>query len=348
MSQSFASLFRASSFASLDAAGNQALTAPPAARAVGNWGLKHDLPKNTATRYVKINKHDHPWTKAPDYKSASGKVMLLRRWKELMPPVTSEPEARAHALASFARDTDAGPDAEKDLPPTGRDLSKMSADEWNATAKKARELAGTRRKAPWFELLDVQESSSFYGSSSPKAVPIHPPSYRIDSSSNKEDQVIVKGRILNHLNVKTSFSVAVAGIVAYLPSIDRNSVLGSSTSADRGSLEDFVVRRAEFDEFGRPQVVLGTVPVTDVIADISKAKPTMDSPSLFSSNASSFESLGKIQRPLSPNITDASASGGIMELLSKLKGNSGNRVKGFGERTWKSGDKASGSRDDDS
>ncbi|TPX60754.1 hypothetical protein SpCBS45565_g07436 [Spizellomyces sp. 'palustris'] len=293
MSQSFATLFRSSGFAALDSAGQQALKTLAGQRKAGNWGLKHDLPKNTQIHYVQVSQHDHPWTKAPKYKSASDRVRLLQRWKELMPAVGEIPPARAEAMNTFARDPGARLEAVNgkaaDWTPRPQHVAKMTPEEWAekvAEARRRRKEFNSQsfNRGTWTQFLNVSGPiEGSYASDTPLGVPVHPPTYRI---AKEESQKPVKGRFLNPVSISTRgnqhWAIGVAGIVAYMHRGQNLEYNNNGHRAERSPLMDFVVQHAEFDEFGQPEVVLGTPPKNRFM--VNKAEG--DSVSAFSVAAS--------------------------------------------------------------
>ncbi|KND05149.1 uncharacterized protein SPPG_00817 [Spizellomyces punctatus DAOM BR117] len=329
MSQSFATLFRSSGFAALDSTGQQALKTPFSQRGAGNWGLKHDLPKNTQIHYVQVSQHDHPWTKAPKYKSASDRVRLLERWNELMPAVGEIPPARAEAMNSFARDPEARLETVNgkaaDWTPRPQHVAKMTPAEWAekvAEARRRRKEFNSQSfdRGTWTEFLNVTGPiEGTYASDTPVGVPVHPPTYRI---AKEESEKPVKGRLLNTVSFAARgnqhWAIGVGGIVAYLhrgqqPGEKNNEFSGHK--ADRNPLMNFVVEHAQFDEFGRPEVVLGFPPENS----LKQQKVKRDSMSLFSqasSNATPSEpptssSILNILKAMQTGKTTPSRKGGF-------------------------------------
>ncbi|KAI8919961.1 hypothetical protein DFJ77DRAFT_450622 [Powellomyces hirtus] len=297
MSQSFGALFRCSSFASLvpplltssqaaPAAAavatttTQALSAPRAARQKGNWGLKQSLPSHIIDehpRYVSVSHHDHPWTKSVKYESASGQVEMINRWVELVPPESEVPPARAEALASFVNDTDVGRTTD-DAFTRPRELETMSAEEWRKTVKMARERSGEFSKlegasrTQWEDFLNVGPEPAQASTHGPPGVPVHPPTYTVvPETEGQLTQTIVKGRVLNRLmNQSGRFSIGVAGIVAYAPTLTADK---GYTEANRNQLQDFVVQHAEFDDKARPSLILNPYKPRRTIGMVNPLRP---------------------------------------------------------------------------
>ncbi|KAJ3011244.1 hypothetical protein HKX48_006943 [Thoreauomyces humboldtii] len=286
MSQNFGALFRSSSFASLAppvasqlaVPVTQALTAPLAHRNNGNWGLKRSLPSGKGAEHpwcVAVSDHDHPWTKTTRYQSAAEPVNMLRRWAELMPPVTAVPPSRAEALATFVNDaqegavlgTETGDQGAAPLRP--RDTDSMTSEEWReliktARASRDRYLAIPELERPsWDEFLNVlvHPKTQIELQSARPGVPIHPPTYAI-GEADASSPTIVKGRLLNSFASKQGrYSVGVGGIVAYAPSLGQSQSNGrgndfSNVEGYRTELKDYEVKHASFDDKGRPLVVI--------------------------------------------------------------------------------------------
>ncbi|KAI8585119.1 hypothetical protein BDZ88DRAFT_510877 [Geranomyces variabilis] len=285
MSQSgFASIFRSSAFASLTPPAltansghlvhtSQALCASAADRQAGNWGLKSSVPYNPelSPKYITVDQHDDPLTKATKYKSAAQPVYALKRWAELMPPPAALPPARAQALASFALDSGAvkdlheiaaspaKPRAEFTRP---REAETISAEEWRETVRFARAKRAEYAALPplgkptWDTVLNV-EAVPESATTRPVArfgVAVHPPSYAIVPES--DEPTIVKARVLNGMVFRSQnmkrYAVGVAGIVAYAPNLTTN------TDGFRSQLLDVRVSHAEFDYKARPHVIVDT------------------------------------------------------------------------------------------
>ncbi|KAI9104627.1 hypothetical protein DFS34DRAFT_603887 [Phlyctochytrium arcticum] len=277
----FGSLFRSSAFASLDAGSRQALSAPRRQRANGNWGLKHDLPKDIRPTFVQISALDDPLTKAGKVQSAGPRVRLIQRWNEVMPPVVGEPAARREALSSFYSDPDSG--APTDAPkPEYLNIAALPRDQWRAKVAEARRLANQKagEQADLVQDLhlrvnkdknysDIPASNSIFAAKplndpnpiAPGATtPVHPPTYRylpakLNAQGTKKDTPdhLVKGRILNNNTARVQhMSVGIGGVVAHLPYNKSSEVRDFS----RETLHEFIVQHAEFNEFAEPEVVV--------------------------------------------------------------------------------------------
>ncbi|PVZ97664.1 hypothetical protein BB558_006380 [Smittium angustum] len=81
MSGKFSRLFRNSKVASFDPKINQVYTTFQDSKRVGNWGMKHNLPKAVRTNYIEIKKLD-TFEQIPLFKSAKSRVMQLNAFKE--------------------------------------------------------------------------------------------------------------------------------------------------------------------------------------------------------------------------------------------------------------------------
>ncbi|RUP47816.1 hypothetical protein BC936DRAFT_145303 [Jimgerdemannia flammicorona] len=229
MENSFAKLLRASRLASFDPAIPQVYTSRGRSMAIGDWGLKRNLPTVIRTNVLTIQaldttEHQTPW------RSAQDSTLFLKRWKENF-PASKTPAPRSSTLP--------------------HNLATMSEGEWKhfltqAAARKKKWRLNKSKDATNAELL------TFLNATSTADHTIVGPTY---SAVSNPEPWQVQGRVLN-INIPgsgyvgySSYNVGIAGVVA---SMQRNSYF-----ARNRELQKFNVQRAEIDlQTGKPSVTV--------------------------------------------------------------------------------------------
>jgi hypothetical protein len=232
MSNSFGSLLRNSRLASFDRSINQVYTTGAKRKAVGDWGLKRNLPTVIRTRLVNIQQLDTAEHQTP-WQSGESQVMFVNRWKENFPQTSKRPTPRAdqihHNIVQMT-------------PAHFRRFLKQCAQ------KEPRFQAALRKKElvpeQVFEFLNVSFTEG-------PAEGIVGPTY---SEYNGGEASSVEGRILNA--GRHGHNVGIGGVVAFLP---RRSSDSLRHLGDR-KVRTFYVESASLDEQGKPSVVLTVNP----------------------------------------------------------------------------------------
>ncbi|KAI9202469.1 uncharacterized protein BJ171DRAFT_514309 [Polychytrium aggregatum] len=254
MENSFARLFRTSKYASLQPA--QVITAPKSQRAVGNWGLKQALPSDLRAQYIKVQQHDDPDTKSAVVSMASDEVSSIARWKELFPAPAKQPPVSLRYTSSLVKPVTVDDGNVKkvtfqqtEAQPQRINLRRISHKEYRDLVEKARRLSPEWRKQINAGLKSSSDGVDFLNiTTEVESVPVHPPVYHLDPSSAHQGRMIpipVRGRILNRLSIQNSYSVGIAGFVAYLPTSSVAVVSQSKSEAI------FYVVDVDFDHQGR-------------------------------------------------------------------------------------------------
>ncbi|KAI9504951.1 hypothetical protein BX070DRAFT_179605, partial [Coemansia spiralis] len=240
MEGAFARLFRKSKLASFDRNIKQVYTTYPEVAAQGEWGLKRAMPCKVTTRLATIDQLDSK-EQIIDFKAANQQFMLTEAWKENFVESRSPKYAGANDLL-------------QDM--TGRNLNMMTHAEWKRFLEEARS-----RRAEWKDALDkglfAPEETLTFMNATNKLDTMHDgvhrsPTYHDYAPTNEE--LMVEGRVLNR--AAAGYSVAVQGIIAYLP------MQGHSMDAgfQYRDVKTFYVHSARFDSQGRPEVTLGIRP----------------------------------------------------------------------------------------
>ncbi|KAG9070163.1 hypothetical protein KI688_009495 [Linnemannia hyalina] len=260
MERSFSHLLRTSRLATFDKNINQIYTTSGKAKAIGDWGLKRNLPTVLRTHYLTIEQLDTAEHQTP-FQSATSDFLFLQRWKENFPrsrPPQPQPVAVKKDLSTMT-------DIEfKKLLETAREKRQ----EWKAALSKGEVRSDehlrflnilTRHSKG--SSIDTETSQASIGTSrSPANTSTSAP----NAGSNSKVKVgptygffepstptIVQGRSLGRF--RQNQVVGVSGVVATLPSY-------THTQNTSKSLQPYYVHKAEIEADGRPNVVLSMSP----------------------------------------------------------------------------------------
>ncbi|GJJ75278.1 hypothetical protein EMPS_07636 [Entomortierella parvispora] len=255
MERSFSHLLRTSRLATYDRSIGQIYTTPSKAKAVGDWGLKRNLPTVLRTHLLKIEQLDTAEHQTP-FQSGSSEFLFLQRWKENFPR-SRPPQPQPITVK--------------------KDLSAMSELEFQKLLQEAKgkrqawkeALAKNEVKAEdHLQFMDIQTKSikaSQYDTN-PNTSMHTAQSATIVAGSNTKAKVgptygfyepstptIVQGRSLGQR--RQNPVIGVSGVVAHLPSYAAPQHQNLSKS-----LQSFYVSSAELEADGRPNVVLSLTP----------------------------------------------------------------------------------------
>ncbi|KAF9123694.1 hypothetical protein BGW39_008783 [Mortierella sp. 14UC] len=262
MERSFSHLLRTSRLATFDKNIGQIYTTSGKAKAIGDWGLKRNLPTVLRTHYLTIEQLDTAEHQTP-FQSASSDYLFIQRWKENFPrsrppqpqPVTVKKDLSTMTDKEFER-----------LLETAREKRQ----EWKAALNKGEVRSDEHLR--FLNILtrhskggaiDTETSQAAIGTSrSSASTNISAPS----AGSNSRVKVgptygffepstptIVQGRSLGRF--RQNQVVGVSGVVATLPSYTHTHTQNTSKS-----LQPYYVHKAEIEADGRPNVVLSVSP----------------------------------------------------------------------------------------
>ncbi|KAG0201464.1 hypothetical protein BGX28_005717 [Mortierella sp. GBA30] len=266
MERSFSHLLRTSRLATFDRNVAQIYTTSGKAKAIGDWGLKRNLPTVLRTHYLNIEQLDTAEHQTP-FQSAASDYLFLQRWKENFPrsrPPQPQPLAIKKDLSTMT-------DAEyKKLLAEAREKRQawkeaLSKNEVRAddhlnylnimTRHSAKKSIDTATSQSTFATNAATAANSSIASSAP-----------LTSGSNTRVKVgptygffepstptIVQGRSLGRS--KTNQFIGVCGVVAALPTYTPSHLYNTTKS-----LQPYYVHKAEIEADGRPNVVLGLTP----------------------------------------------------------------------------------------
>ncbi|KAI8362404.1 mitochondrial ribosomal protein subunit-domain-containing protein [Mortierella sp. GBAus27b] len=300
MERSFAHLLRTSRLATFDKSIPQIYTTTQTAKAIGDWGLKRNLPTVLKTHFVNIEDLDTAEHQTP-FTSAASDYLFLQRWKENFP--SSRPPAPQPLVVK--KDLAAMTDAEfKKLLRTAREKRQAWKDALaNGEVRSDEHLSflDITSRSPNATSFDSGSSQGAFGSTrSPGST-----AYAASSTRPKvgptygfyvpTTPVIVQGRIFGRGRTTSSQYIGVCGVVATLPSAPAHLQNVSK------SLQPYYVAKAEFGPDGRPDVVLSLTPPSP--------EPTNWSPGTIGSRSSTYVSSRLSQgaaakEPLDANVKD--------------------------------------------
>ncbi|KAF9916540.1 hypothetical protein BX616_003512 [Lobosporangium transversale] len=263
MERSFSHLLRTSRLATFDKTIPQIYTTSGKAKAIGDWGLKRNLPTVLRTHYLTIEQLDTAEHQTP-FKSGSSDYLFLQRWKENFPrsrPPQPQPIAVRKDLSTLT-------DAEfKKLLETAREKRQA----WKEAV--AKNEYRTDEHLSFLNIVSRQpKSSSIDTSTSQASVGTGNSSTTVNNTSpapfigsnvrtkvgptygfyEPSTPVVVQGRGIGR--TKNSQLIGVCGVVATFP-IYSTPHLQNATK----SLQPYYVYKAELDADGHPNVVLGHV-----------------------------------------------------------------------------------------
>ncbi|KAF9355668.1 hypothetical protein BGX26_006258 [Mortierella sp. AD094] len=259
MERSFSHLLRTSRLATFDKNIAQIYTTTGKSKAIGDWGLKRNLPTVLRTHFLNIEELDTAEHQTP-FKSASSDYLFLQRWKENFP--SSRPPQPQPVTVK-------------------KDLSTMTDAEFQKLLQTAREKrqawkeALAKNEVPSDEHLNfmnimsrhskvgsidtsTSQATVGFGSSSATTATSAPlagsstrvkvgPTYGFFEPSTP---TIVQGRTLGRS--RNNQLIGVCGAIATLPNYSSSHLQVSSKS-----LQQYYVHRAELEADGRPNIVLG-------------------------------------------------------------------------------------------
>ncbi|KAG0046992.1 hypothetical protein BGZ83_007874 [Gryganskiella cystojenkinii] len=255
MERSFSHLLRTSRLATYDRSIGQIYTTTSKAKKIGDWGLKRNLPTVVRTHLLKIDQLDTAEHQTP-FESASGDYLFLQRWKENFP--RSRPPQPQPVTVK-------------------KDLSAMSEEQFQRLLRQAKD-----KRQAWKEALAKNEvkaedhlqfmnirtrtaKGTFYDTTTPSSTS-SAPTHSTMAGFNPKTKVgptygyyepstptIVQGRSLGVR--RQNPLIGVCGVVASLPSYS-----SPQHQVNSKSLQSYYVSTAEFDDDGRPNVVLSLTP----------------------------------------------------------------------------------------
>ncbi|KAF9436027.1 hypothetical protein BGZ76_004985 [Entomortierella beljakovae] len=239
MERSFSHLLRTSRLATYDKTIPQIYTTTGKSKTIGDWGLKRNLPTVLRTHLLYIEKLDTAEHQTP-FNSASSDYLFLQRWKENFP--TSRPP-KPHAVT------------------TKKDLSTMTDAEFKKMLETAREkrqewkdalAKGEVRSDEHLNFLNVSSARSKSGPNDSSSVTSKAsvkvgPTYGFYEPPHP---TIVQGRLLSRgRNIQY---IGVSGAIASLSQYSQTHIPNASKS-----LQPYYVHKAELEDDGRPNVILG-------------------------------------------------------------------------------------------
>ncbi|KAG0261018.1 hypothetical protein BG011_001437 [Mortierella polycephala] len=245
MERSFSHLLRTSRLATFDKNIAQIYTTTGAAKAIGDWGLKRNLPVVLRTHLLDIEQLDTAEHQTP-FQSASSDYLFIQRWKENFPrsrPPQPQPLLIKKDLATMT-------DVEfKKLLQQARDKKQEWKDALANNDFRSTEhldflnISSLNGKSPTHDFS--KRSNSAFNSSRPKVGPTY-------GFYEPSTPVAVQGRGLNHS--RNGNDIGVCGVVASLPSTTAPYPISKS-------LDTYYVVKAELEADGRPNVILSRTPV---------------------------------------------------------------------------------------
>jgi hypothetical protein len=277
---SFATLFRASRFASFDRTIPQAYTAPKRLRERGEWGFKRNLPPSLATAYITVADVDTTEHQTV-FSNASSKVSLLKRWKESFPssmqlppvmPIAAVDKCRSLG-SSYDRKNDPIFDLSKHESRKAVNLADLSDSEFAKLLKTVKErraewrkqvAAGTVAPQDWRQFFNIEYGSNFGLNKKRQAqrdgvvnsdtvkelLPFssepHPPQY---SFQRPLELPKVMGRCLKMVTGSPDLSQMTVGVQGIVTTAE-----GGSSHQRRGAVSPFFVTKAQMGSKG---VLLG-------------------------------------------------------------------------------------------
>ncbi|KAF9929023.1 hypothetical protein FBU30_001932 [Linnemannia zychae] len=263
MERSFSHLLRTSRLATFDKTIPQIYTSSGKAKAIGDWGLKRNLPTVLRTHFLNIEQLDTAEHQTP-FESASSDYLFLQRWKENFPrsrPPRLQPITVMKDLSTMT-------DAEfKKLLETAREKRQ----EWKSAVSK-----GEARSDDYLRFLNVKSRHSKSGIIDNETAqanigyssraPVNSISSTLGPANSSRVKVgptygfyepstptIVQGRPLGRS--RQLQVIGVSGVVATLPSYTHISAQNPSKA-----LQLYYVHKAEIEADGRPNVILGLTP----------------------------------------------------------------------------------------
>ncbi|KAF9174829.1 hypothetical protein BGX21_009126 [Mortierella sp. AD011] len=265
MERSFPQLLRTSRLATFDKTIPQIYTTTGKSKAIGDWGLKRNLPTVLRTHLLNVEELDTAEHQTP-FKSASGDYLFLQRWKENFPtsrppqpqPVTVKKDLSTMTDAEFKKLLQTARERRqawkealaKNEVPSDEHLSFMNIMNYS----KAGSIdTSTSQASVGFGTSAVTTATSVPMAGSSTRVKVGP-TYGFYEPSTP---TIVQGRCLGR--TRTNQLIGVCGAIATLPNNSSAHLQVSSKS-----LQQYYVHKAELDADGRPNIILGnTAPGPD-------------------------------------------------------------------------------------
>ncbi|KAG0317737.1 hypothetical protein BGZ99_006123 [Dissophora globulifera] len=273
MERSFSHLLRTSRLASFDKNIAQIYTAPAKAKAIGDWGLKRNLPTVLRTHHLYIEKLDTAEHQTP-FQSGTSDYLFLQRWKENFPssrpplpqPVAVKKDLSAMTEAEFQKLLQSAREkrqAWKEAVAANKFRSDDHFHFMNIMPRHSKgsldtvtSQASVGARSPASSSAGSSATSSITGASLP-ALPVAGSNTRIKVGPTygfyePATATVVQGRSLGRHRTSNNQLIGVCGVVASLPSYSSPHLQNTSRS-----LQPYFVYRAELDNEGRPNVVLG-------------------------------------------------------------------------------------------
>ncbi|KAF8976226.1 hypothetical protein BGZ46_008449 [Entomortierella lignicola] len=260
MERSFSHLLRTSRLATFDKNIPQIYTTSGKSKAIGDWGLKRNLPTVLRTHYLNIEQLDTAEHQTP-FKSASGDYLFLQRWKENFPtsrppqpqPVNIKKDLSSLTNAEFKKLLQAAREkrqAWKEAVANNEFRSDDYLDFMKVTSRQSK--IGSIDTATSQASLGFGSSSPIIpASSTPSTTRVKVgPTYGFFEPSTP---IVVQGRNLGR--TRNIQFIGVSGVVASLQNMGTTYHQTSSKS-----LQPYYVHKAELEADGRPNVVLGYTP----------------------------------------------------------------------------------------
>ncbi|KAF9083530.1 hypothetical protein BGX23_011361 [Mortierella sp. AD031] len=245
MERSFSHLLRTSRLATFDKNIGQIYTTSGKAKAIGDWGLKRNLPTVLRTHFLTIEQLDTAEHQTP-FQSASSDYLFLQRWKENFPrsrppqpqPVTVKKDLSTMTELEFKKLLETAREKRQDWKAALAKNEVRSDDHLRFLNIMTRHSKG----GP----IDTETSQATIGSSR------SPVNNNTINSPTAGSNTRVKGRSLGRF--RQTQVVGVSGVVANLPTYTPHT---QNTSK---SLQSYYVHKAELEADGRPNVVLSVSP----------------------------------------------------------------------------------------
>ncbi|KAF9579127.1 hypothetical protein BGW38_004750 [Lunasporangiospora selenospora] len=256
MERSFSHLLRTSRLASFDRKIPQIYATTKKAKAIGDWGMKRNLPTVFKSHFLYIRELDTAEHQTP-FDSAAADYLFLQRWKENFPrsrPPTAQPVTVKKDLASL----------------TDEQYKKLLQQAKNRRQEWREALAKNEvRSDDYLEFMNVTKQSKNSSIDSVYSLPSVDSPFSAGRSGPSPDSrtkvgptygffepstpTIVQGRTLGR--TKSSQLVGVSGVIANLPYTS-----GPHFQNVSKALQPYYVQSAELEADGYPNVVLSYTP----------------------------------------------------------------------------------------
>ncbi|KAG0363475.1 hypothetical protein BC939DRAFT_457601 [Gamsiella multidivaricata] len=264
MERSFSHLLRTSRLATFDKNIAQIYTTPQKAKAIGDWGLKRNLPTVLRTHNLYIEQLDTAEHQTP-FQSATSDYLFLQRWKENFPrsrppqpqPVTVKKDLATMTDAEFQKLLQSAKEKRQAWKEALAENKVRSDDHLDFMNIMPRDTKGgsidTATSQATVGVLSITGASGtsttapLTGSNTRVKVG---PTYGFFEPSTP---TIVQGRSLGR--TKSNQVIGVCGVVASLPTYNAPHLQNALQPSK--SLQPYYVYRADLDADGRPNVVLG-------------------------------------------------------------------------------------------